>query len=92
MAHNKISAKIQQRKYPHWVDTAQSHDADRTPGEYRAISDRLTAMLAWHQQRGLHHQWGHTGISSTRWCFAKATDADAFADDFGGARPDTPCV
>jgi hypothetical protein len=55
MARNKISAKTQQRKCPHWVDTAQSHDADRTPEEYRPLSDRLTAMLAWHQQRGLHH-------------------------------------
>ena len=90
MARYKITAKTQQRKYPHWVDIAQSHDADRTPEEYRALSDRLTAMLAWHQELGLCHQWGSAGISTTRWCFAKATDADAFAAEFDGTRLDTP--
>jgi hypothetical protein len=90
MGRNKITAKTQQRKCPHWVDVAQSHHAERTPEEYRSLSDRLTAMLAWHQQRGLQHQWGRGGISNTRWCFAKVTDADAFAQDFGGTRVDTP--
>jgi hypothetical protein len=88
MARYKITGKAQQRKYPHWVDTAQSHNADRTPEEYRAISDQLAAMLAWHQERGLCHQWGSSGISTARWCFAKAADADAVATEFGGTRLD----
>jgi hypothetical protein len=71
------TAKLNQRDFPHFVDIGVPAGG---------IGRRLDEMYDWHRSRGLISRHGHGGLFISRWCFAEACDADAFAAIFGGAR------
>jgi hypothetical protein len=77
----EITAAMNERNFPHFVDIRVPAGG---PGR------RLDAMHAWHNARGLLSRHGVGGLSVSRFCFAKDSDADAFAAEFGGARRSAP--
>ena len=42
------------------------------------------AILAFHRSRGIQVRFGHPLKNVCRWCFADATTADAFKEQFNG--------
>ena len=75
----EITARMNERDFPHFVDFA-------IPAS--GLGSRLNTMHAWCHDRGLFSRHGLGGLYISRWCFARADDADAFAAVFGGARVD----
>ena len=77
----EITAKMNERGFPYLVDI-------RVPAG--GLGRRVDAMYAWHNARGLLSRHGIGGLFVARFCFAKESDADAFAAEFGGARRSAP--
>lgn len=78
----RLSAKAIERDFPYIVELA-------VPGNgFRA---KTGDMAAWHRERGLEIRHGMGGYRErvwyVRWCFVNETDAEAFIQEFGGARP-----
>lgn len=74
-----------ERLFPHWV-------------EFWTVNGglpRLMEMYDWHRRRDMHDRHGRGGYEDgrgrlSRWCFAEAAMADAFAAEFAGERTDCP--
>jgi hypothetical protein len=75
----EIIAKTNERDFPHFVDI-------RVPAG--GLGSRLNTMHTWCHARGLFSRHGLGGLFVSRWCFAQAEEADAFAAAFGGSRLD----
>ena len=80
MTRNKgrASAKTIEKDFPHFVEF---------PIPEGGFGDRLNTMHDWHLARGIPARHGQSrrdenGRYFIRWCFAEATTAKMFADEF----------
>jgi hypothetical protein len=75
---SRASTKAAERDFPHVVEI---------PIPEGGFGDRLNAMHDWHLVRSIQARHGQSrrdenGQYFVRWCFADATTAKIFADEF----------